>query len=159
LSIKGLISQGLFENEGFYNTFPENFKSGIITLTVPNKDWQYGAEYTVYDNVFIPSATELGGSLLTDVLEVGTVFPYFSSNDSNLRVSSLPNKGASGYWTRSPLLTDNYSLCTIDEDGNFGAWNASYWGLGVRPAINVKPQTLVSESPNDDGIYEIVWIR
>lgn len=156
-----LNSTGTYASAGFYHAFSDNFKNAVLTTNVPNI--YYGPyAYTTQDKVFIPSTTELGDpDYTTRTNEIGTVYPFFAGAGNADRIAKLGTVN-SAYWTRSTHIyytdivicflgdgsqgvytrTDN--LCAIDNDG-------------VRPAVNLSGDILVSGSPNTDGLYEIFY--
>lgn len=135
-------------SQGFYQTFSENFKEAILTTRLPNRKWKDGSFYVTDDSVFIPSSTELGDSNFRHTYQIGTVYPYFAEADNADRVALL-GEDTVWYWTRSPHSSLGYSLRFIYYGGQFVSVNymffANYSGGGIRPAVNLSSQTLVSE--------------
>jgi hypothetical protein len=71
-----------------FRVFSESFKEAVITTTVPNRDSEAGSSYSISDNVFIPSTTELRelaqGLITVNNMTylIGTVYWYFKwAND------------------------------------------------------------------------------
>ncbi len=141
-----LNSTGIHKGEGFYQACSENFKSNIVNTFVPNCDWENGNSYTTEDKVFVPSTTELGDILHDYTYPIGEIYPYFAEVNGEKRVAifrGYPNS----YLTRSPVTydTEDY-IFTVDSDGVFYRYEAVYYGdLGVRPAVNLSSNVLVSE--------------
>ena len=52
--------------EGFYHVFSDSFKSNIITITVPNREWEVGSPYTTYDMLVGAHALAGGLTLVTN---------------------------------------------------------------------------------------------
>ncbi len=113
-----LNSTGIHEGEGFYAAFSESFKSGIITTTLPNREWVHGNHYTTRDKVFIPSTTELGDSLHHFTYETGNVYPYYSGMQKEHRIAQLKDIDRP-YWTRSTNSSVSFYLNEVLIDGRF----------------------------------------
>ena len=157
-----LNSTGIHAEEGFFNALPENFKKGIIVTTVPNKEWSKGDTYKTLDRVFIPSSTELGDIKHNNTYEIGEVYPYFKNAKKKDLKACLPQyKGGREYWTRSPELTKPCFVIYVAQNGAFGpSTGGAYYDefFGMRPVINLSSDTLVTETPDENGLHEIVSI-
>lgn len=145
-----LNSTGIHSGEGFYEAFSQNFKNAIIYTTLPSRNWEDGEEYYTEDKVFVPSTTELGDTLHEDTYQMGEAFDYFSGLDTNKRVASA-SQLPSLYWTRSPVTYSDKNLYYIVTDGSFNRYIGSAYSskMGVRPALNIQADTLVSELKAD----------
>ncbi len=142
-----LNSSGIHAGEGFYRSFSENFKRAILTTTVPNKKWQNGSSYSTSDHVFIPSATELNAADHNRTYPVGRVCAYFAGVGNVDRVARL-GEAAWWYWTRSPDSFRGDLMRLISSAGDSGNGSAYYDYRahdGLRPALNLKSEILVSE--------------
>jgi len=140
-----LNSTGLHSGEGFYRAFSESFKLAVLTTTVPNKEWQNGSAYSTSDHVFIPSTTELGDSDHDWTYRIGSVYAYFSGAGDEERVARLGGD-AWWYWTRSPGTPYGYRVRYVSSAGAFNSLRVANNGSnGVRPALNLKSEILVSE--------------
>ncbi len=152
-----LNSSGIHSGEGFYQEFSADFQAAVIQVTIPNRCWEAGADYSTQDRVFVPSTTELGDTLHYATDPIGTVYGYFSGASKDDRVAQLGGT-ARWYWTRSP--GSDYGDCVFyvasagDFYGGYYAY-AGNGGRGVRPALNLKSETLVSDIKNADGAYEL----
>ena len=65
-------------------------------------------------------------------------------------------------WNLTPWTCDASHSCDVRDVHSSGAmgWNNAYGGNGgVRPLCNLKSEILVSDSPDSDGAYSIVWNR
>lgn len=137
-----------FLNTSFFNNFSSNFKNLVLETTL-NMQTYNGSSYTTKDKVFLPSEKELGGN---NTPIIGTDWGYFNSNSSRIAKSGSVNRY---YWTRSPGSGSSYSVRYVYSDGSFGtnhyAYNSSY---GVRPALNLKSDTLVKSVGSK---WEIVY--
>jgi hypothetical protein len=137
-----LNSTGIHEGEGFYNAFSASFKSSIITTTVPNKEWEEGGAYNTSDNVFIPSTTELGDILHDRTYEIGSTYPYFQGAGDEERIAKLFGE-TQDLWTRSPAKNFSYFIIIVASE-KFSS-NSAHLSNGVRPALNLKSDIMVSE--------------
>ncbi len=142
-----LNSTGIHSGEGFYRVFSEGFKQAVLTTTLPNKEWQNGSAYSTQDKVFLPSTTKLGDTEHRRTYQIGTAYPYFQGADSAKRVALLGGE-AWLYWTRSPASSGGGSVRCVRGAGECYGYGASYGHYGVRPALNLKSETLVSEIRN-----------
>jgi hypothetical protein len=139
-----LNSTGIHTGEGFYRAFSESFTSAVLTTTVPNKEWQNGSAYSTQDKVFIPSTTELGDVEHDWTYQIGTAYPYFQGADDAKRIARLAGETWS-YWSRSPDSFYGIRVRNVSSTGAFGGIYAYYGTGGVRPALNLKSEILVSE--------------
>jgi hypothetical protein len=179
-----LNSTGIHSGEGFYRAFSESFKNAVLTTTVPNKEWQNGSAYSTEDRVFIPSATELGGSTYNDLNPIGSVYPLFAFAGDEARIAMMVgdkwpefvndvenerfNENEWFYWTRTPFSYVGNCMILVQENGeiiyesDLDSSEDNIWGvffhrlfssaawprIGVRPAVNLKADTLVTEISN-----------
>ncbi len=146
-----LNSNGAHKGEGFYDAFSVGFKRIVLSTTLPNKVFNDGECYTTSDWVFIPSTTELGDSEHIDTYQIGKPYLYFENADFPKRIASIGGKHGH-YWTRSPDNSNGSILRSVDCFGYFYFYSANYFPdgrvrahLGVRPALNIKAETLISE--------------
>jgi hypothetical protein len=141
-----LNSTGIHSGEGFSQAFSEEFKQAIVVTTLPNNDGQTGAAYYTEDRVFIPSTTELGQTVHQRSYPIGKIFPYFAESNHVNRIASLGGS-RSWYRTRTPVADRRqYSSNVSPDDGGFYISHLNRNGeLGIRPALNLKAETMVSE--------------
>jgi len=138
-----LNSTGIHSSEGFYLNISENFKEAVLTTLVPNKD-SYGNAYSTSDKVFIPSTTELGDGEHKNTYRIGNTYDFFADNDNLKRAATLSGI-TKFYWTRSP---SDFNMRLGGRVSEFYRDSASNGRHGVRPALNLKADTLVSEIGN-----------
>jgi serine/threonine protein kinase len=130
---------------GFYQAISRNFRSDMLTTTLPSREWENGTAYSTSDNVFIPSTTELGDTTNRYTYQIGKVYPYFNGAHYAKRVAMIGDT-ARYYWTRSPDSSNSNIVRHVWGTGNFYyESHATYGTCGVRPALNLKADTLVSE--------------
>ena len=159
------------DEAGFLTGFSAQMLAAILntTLTVAKASVDGGGSETVTDKVFLLSKAEVGLGAENGVSE-GSTLAMFSDNasrqcrptaqavsNSEYKTSSL---SASQYWyyyLRSPRASDSYYVRGVDSGGALDFYYAYYGGSGVRPALNLSSSILVSDSPDSDGAYTIVW--
>ena len=59
-------------------------------------------------------------------------------------------------WLRSPNADNEYNARYVDRAGY--VYNAyAYHGIiGVRPALKINPEILVSDEPDEEGYYNVI---
>jgi hypothetical protein len=143
-----LNATGIHSSEGFYQAFSESFKGVVLTTTVPNREWKNGVAYSTEDHVFLPSTTELGDSDHEWTYPTGFAYPYFCEGGNARRIALIGEK-EEGYWTRSPSSSYNdsarYALSRSYENLPGFTSLVTCSNGGLRPALNLKSGTLVSE--------------
>jgi hypothetical protein len=145
-----LNSTGIHEGEGFYQAFSESFKSALLYTTLSSKEWEKGIAYSTEDYVFLPSTTELGDTAHDFTYPIGSVYSYFNGEDDSKRAALLGGYGF-WYWTRSPDSVDSDGVRGVYNSGAFDNLRANasdFADDGVRPALNLKADTLVSKIKN-----------
>jgi hypothetical protein len=142
-----LNSIGIHSGGGFYRAFSKSFENSVLTTAVPNKEWKNGSAYSTQDRVFLPSTTELGDTVHHYTYQIGTAYPFFQGAGVAKRVARLGGKNW-WYWTRSPALNNGSGVRLVDLAGGFRNRYAFNARGGVRPALNLKSEILVSEIRN-----------
>lgn len=161
------------DEAGFLTGFSAQMLAAILntTLTVAKASVDGGGSETVTDRVFLLSKAEVGLGAENGVSE-GSTLAMFSDNasrqcrptaqavsNSEYKTSSLSASQPWWYWLRSPYASGSYYVRYVYSDGTLdyiygGAYRG---GDGVRPALNLSSSILVSDSPDSDGAYTIVW--
>ena len=157
---------------GYLSNFTANELSKILDTTirvVKNTVTDGGGSETVVDKVFLLSTTEVGLGNENDIAE-GTPFTIFNSDASrisyataqciaNTLSSSKPADDSTGWywWLRTPNAGNSRSARHVYSGGTLNH-NYAYYGIsGVRPALNLASDILVSDLPDEDGAYTVVW--
>ena len=155
------------EKAGFLSEFSPAFKKALLdtTLKVALNTVTDGGDYeTITRKVFLASKAETFGTAENSVME-GSLLALFAENTNAVRVayygdtavSEGGTAGNAGYWwLRTPY--SSYS-CVVRRVSSGGALNGNdaYNGTGgVRPLCNLKSGTLVSDSVDEDGCYELL---
>lgn len=157
---------------GFLTNFSENMRNALAstTLTVAkNTVTDGGGSETVSDKVFLLSNTEVGLANENGVAE-GKLMPLFSTaanriaqptaaavTKSEYTNTSLAASKPWYYWLRTPNASISYNARYVYTDGSLSNYSAYHGNNGVRPALNLNSEILVSDSTDSDGAYTIVW--
>jgi hypothetical protein len=155
---------------GFQNDFSANFRNALLStsLTVVKASVDGGGTETVADKVFLLSTTEVG--LADEGYAEGSKLALFSDNTSRLAYptalcvsnseytsTSLKTDSPWYWWLRTPYASYAHLVRRVLSDGSLRNNNACNGYDGVRPACNLPSSILVSDSPDGDGAYTIVW--
>lgn len=157
---------------GFLSNFSAELKAKILltTLTVAkNTVTDGGGSETVQDKVFLLSKTEVGLGNENGIAE-GTPFSFFSSDaarqayptaeavsNSEYKYNFLNASQPWYWWLRTPHAGVAYYARYVGSSGTLTSGDAFNGTLGVRPALNLSSDILVSDSTDADGAYIIVW--
>lgn len=160
------------DEAGFLTGFSAQMLAAILntTLTVAKASVDGGGSETVTDRVFLLSKAEVGLGAENGVSE-GSTLAMFSDNasrqcrptaqavsNSEYTNSSLSASQPWWYWLRSPVASNSNNVRRVDSGGMLNIDYSAYRGYsGVRPALNLSSSILVSDSPDSDGAYTIVW--
>lgn len=169
-----LVSDNPYNTEsGFLTGFSANMKAALLTVTktvAKNTVTDGGGSETVSDKIFLLSNTEVGLANENNIAE-GSKYMLFSDNNSRIAKptaeavskstysnSSFNVNSAWYWWLRSPRAGDSNFARGVDTDGSLNLnYNASSGNLGVRPACAISSSALVSDSPDTDGAYTLIW--
>ena len=156
---------------GFKTGFSAEFLAAILptTLIVAKPSCDGGGSETLTDGIFLLSMAEVGLGSENGIAE-GSVLAMFSDNNSRkcypttqaVSNSEYTNSSLSAsqpwwWWLRSPDAGNGCIACFVYMDGarsSGGAYNG-HWG--VRPALNLSSEILVSDTPDSEGYYTIIW--
>lgn len=156
---------------GFLAGFSANFIAALLTTThtVGKATVDGGGTESCADKIFLATCTEVG---LSGDVTAGSKLALFSDNNSRLAYPTAEAVSKSEYTdgnfnVNSPWywwLADAYasSSCSVRIVNSSGAmsWDDACRGLyGVRPLCNLSSGILVSDSPDSDGAYTIIWNR
>ena len=160
------------QEAGFLSFFEADFRNALLddTITVAkNTVTDGGGSEQITRKVRLLTRTEVFGDTENGITE-GTQWPLFTDANSRkayptaeaVSKSEYTNSGlnaSSPWWWW--LLTPDAGLAGyarfVDSDGSLGNNNAWYGSGGVRPALFLAPDTLVSDTPDTDGAYIIQW--
>ena len=159
------------DEAGFLTGFSAQMLAAILntTLTVAKASVDGGGSETVTDKVFLLSKAEVGLGAENGVSE-GSTLAMFSDNasrqcrptaqavsNSEYKTSSLSASQPWWYWLRSPSASGSGGVRLVYSDGALGGSSAYYGRYAARPALNLSSSILVSDSPDSEGAYTIVW--
>lgn len=159
------------QEAGFLAGFSANFLAALLTTTrtVGKAQVDGGGTESCTDKIFLATCTEVG---LSGDVTAGSKLAIFS-NDASRQAKPTAEAVSKSEYTNSSLnanspwywwLADAYASDSCDVRGvnSSGAldWDIAYYGgRGVRPLCNIKSDILVSDNPDSDGAYTIIWNR
>lgn len=159
---------GYDDEPGFLSNLTAAEQSALVPTTirvVRNTVTDGGGSETVTDKIFLLSNTEVGLANENSIAE-GSLLPLFSDNASriayatqqcinNTKSGIKPSGTTAGWywWLRTPNAGYAYNVRYVNTDGTLRSNNAYYGNYGVRPALNLKSEILVSDAPGEDGAY------
>lgn len=159
------------QEAGFLAGFSANFLAALLTTThtVGKAQVDGGGTESCTDKIFLATCTEVG---LSGDVTAGSKLAIFS-NDASRQAkptaeavskseytnSSLNANSPWYWWLADAYASDSYDVRNVDSSGALN-WNGAYGGDGgVRPLCNIKSDILVSDNPDSDGAYTIIWNR
>ena len=162
---------GYDDKTGFLSNFTSEEINVILdtTLTVVKPSIDGGGSETVTDKVFLPSSTEMGladensiaeGSKLALFTDDASRIGYMTQQgfDNSLSTSKPTNVNTAWYyWLRTPVSAYSYSARDVFTSGVLSNNDACNGYYGVRPALNVTSDILVSDSVDSDGCYVVTF--
>lgn len=156
---------------GFLAGFSANFIAALLTTnrTVGKAQMDGGGTETCTDKIFFATSTEVG--LSGDVV-AGSKLALFTDDNSRkakptaecvskseYQTSSFNVNDPWYWWLADAYASDSYGVRYVGSSGAMG-WDGAYCGDGgVRPLCNLKSEILVSDNPDSDGAYTIIWNR
>lgn len=156
---------------GFKTGFSPEMLAAIkpTTLIVAIPTCDNGGSETCTDDIFLLSMAEVGLGSENGIAE-GSVLAMFSDNNSRLCYPTAQAVSNSEYtnsslaaakpwywWLRSPYAGYGYHARNVYSGGTL-YYNSAYSGNGgVRPALNLSSEILVSDTPDSEGYYTIIW--
>lgn len=156
---------------GFLNGFEQDFRDALLndTITVAKSSTDGGGSEQITRKVRLLTRTEVFGDTENGTAE-GTQWPIFTDNNSRLayptaeavskseyKTSSLSSSQPWWWWLLTPYAGNAYSVRSVLSGGYLDSGDAWNGGSGVRPALFLAPDTLVSDTTDTDGAYIIQW--
>jgi hypothetical protein len=139
-----------------------------VTKTVVKHSVDGGGTEQVTDKIFLLSNTEVG--LANEGAAEGSIYELFNTaSERQAKPTSqavddawCTNTGLSAtqnwyWWLRTPRSSDSRNVRSVSTDGALNSYYAYSGHIGVRPAYVISSSTLVSDSPDESGAYEIIW--
>lgn len=161
-----------YDAEASFKTgFSSEFLAAILptTLIVAKPTCDGGGSETLTDDIFLLSMAEVGLGSENGIAE-GSVLAMFSDANSRKCMPTAQAVSKSEYthsnlnasspwywWVRSPIAGSGYNARYVITDGTLNNNNAYYGCGGVRPALNLSSEILVSDTPDSEGYYTIIW--
>lgn len=159
------------QEAGFLAGFSANFLAALLTTThtVGKAQVDGGGTESCTDKIFLATCTEVG---LSGDVTAGSKLAIFS-NDASRQAkptaeavskseytnSSLNANSPWYWWLADAYASYSYGVRYVDSSGALN-WHSAYVGYwGVRPLCNIKSDILVSDNPDSDGAYTIIWNR
>jgi hypothetical protein len=157
---------------GFLAMLDPKFVAELMetTLTVVKSSTDGGSYETFKAKMFLASTTEVGLANENNIAE-GSLLALFSNDASRVAYPTAQCvNNADGYtnsnfstskgwywWLRTPYSSYAYYVRLVYSAGSLNR-NYAYYGYnGVRPLCNLKSSILVSDSPNSDGNYTVIY--
>lgn len=164
------------DDPGFLYGFSSLFVSALLVTTIDNVIFNYtdivvDRTEQIPRKIFLPSYTEVTGYALKNTM-VGKRFDYFKNNSfisvlsdyawsncaADLRPSSRTSEAL--YWFRTPNEPRSAGVIPspgVAYSGGSGGRQPQVSNIGVRPLCNLSSDTKVSESPDENGYYSLVF--
>ena len=159
------------QEAGFLAGFSANFLAALLTTTrtVGKAQVDGGGTESCTDKIFLATCTEVG---LSGDVTAGSKLAIFS-NDASRQAkptaeavskseytnSSLNANSPWYWWLADAYASYSYGVRNVDSSGALNWHNAYHGSRGVRPLCNIKSDILVSDNPDSDGAYTIIWNR
>lgn len=156
---------------GFLNGFEQDFRDALLddTITVAKSSTDGGGSEQITRKVRLLTRTEVFGDTENGTAE-GTQWPIFTDNNSRLayptaeavskseyKTSSLSSSQPWWWWLLTPSAGYANGVRSVRSDGDLSYYYAWRGDIGVRPALFLAPDTLVSDTTDTDGAYIIQW--
>lgn len=157
---------------GFLAMLDPKFVAELLTTTqtvARNTVTDGGSYETVTSKMFLPSTTEVGLAKENNIAE-GTLLALFSNDASRVAYPTAQCVSNSEYtnsnfstskgwywWLRTPNSSNAHYVRGVYSVGSSNVNYAYYGYVGVRPLCNLKSSILVSDSPNSDGNYTVIY--
>lgn len=159
---------------GFLYTFSANMRNALLSTSLVvarNTVTDGGGSETISRKIFLASTTEVNLANENGIAE-GSKLAIFSDNASRqayptaeaVANSEYTNSSLSAsqfwyWWLRTPYAANAHSARNVYSDGGLYNGNAYVGYGGVRPLCNLSSEILVSDNPDSDGAYTIIWNR
>lgn len=156
---------------GFLNGFEQDFRDALLddTITVAKSSTDGGGSEQITRKVRLLTRTEVFGDTENGTAE-GTKWPIFTDNNSRLayptaeavskseyKTSSLSSSQPWWWWLLTPYAGYANYVRGVYSGGGLAGGDAWGGNGGVRPALFLAPDTLVSDTTDTDGAYIIQW--
>lgn len=164
------MTTGYDDKPGFLSSFTESELAAILdtNLKVVRTPFDGGGHEIVTDKVFLLSTTEVG-FFNEDGEAEGSAFSIFSDAASricsiteqcinNTKLSIDPSRASDwGWWLRTPYSSTAYQLWCVRDGGGYAPISAHSNATGIRPALNIKADVMVTDEPDENGVYAVLF--
>ena len=154
---------------GFLYHFSEGEKNAILSTSIRcirTTVEGEGADY-ISAKVFLPSTTELNGSLNNgyaegEVWERFRNYPSLTCRPTMQVINNTTADSNVGYgidhlwWTRSANYSVPSTTYYVTKDGQVSYGHSNIGNIGIRPALNLSSTQLISDTANSDGAYSVI---
>lgn len=159
------------QEAGFLAGFSANFVAALLSTsrTVGKASADGGGTETCTDRIFLATCTEVG---LTGDAVCGSKLALFSDDASRVAYptaecvskseytdSNLTTTKGWYYWLADAYASNSYIVRGVNSSGALSNSHACSGSRGVRPLCNLSSSILVSDNPDSDGAYTIIWNR
>lgn len=159
------------QDTGFLTGFDDAFVAALKDTTLKvalNIDIDGGGYESITRKFFLASGAEMFGREENSVME-GSILSYFSADTNAIRIAVASEYAAAhseyaitagtayNCWLRTPVSSSSYDCYFVFSDGGYGSRAAYYGNYGVRPLCNLSSDTKVSETPDENGYYSLVF--
>ena len=160
------------QEAGFLSFFEADFRNALLndTITVAkNTVTDGGGSEQITRKVRLLTRTEVFGDTENGITE-GTQWPLFTDANSRKAYPTAEAVSKSEYtglnlnasspwywWLLTPNAGNADNARYVHTGGSLSASSAWHGYRGVRPALFLAPDTLVSDTPDTDGAYIIQW--
>ncbi len=138
-----------FLNWKFFNSLSDVTQSAIVdskiqVTDIETFDKKTDKTHVITRKVFLLSSVELGMDGLSIATKEGNALKYFKDKEFKQRTAYFSNGLQWSYWTRSPDITENFTVLAIGVDKLFVA--TADQEHGVRPAFCMSKETPIQKS-------------
>jgi len=138
-----------------------------IKVALPECDDDENKSETITRSVFLPSLANIFGKRVRNITEdrqwdcfkngMSTVATPTQEAVSNTTLGDSPQTGRGWYWwLRSPDAGNSCCARYVDRDGDDYFAYAYRGFIGVRPALKINPEILVTDNADDDGYFDVI---
>lgn len=139
-----------------------------IVVALPRCDSDDHNYEKITRKVFLPSRTNIFGISVRSTNE-GEQWEYFGNGRStvatatweaidNTKLIGTPEDDTDSWywWLRSPDPDDESAVGYVGCGGRSGYSNTHLGVVGIRPALRLNPEILVSDEPDEEGYYNVI---
>ena len=161
---------GYEDKDGFLNSFTSEELSKILNTDIKAAVCDSpdgGGVDNLTDKIFLLSQVEVNGGTTEISASDGSILSLFESATDADRIAQVSQQvenysnydktGDWHWWTRSARASFSYYARHVTSSGSMSSYLAYNGSSGVRPALNLQSDLLVSDSTDVDGAYTIIY--